>query len=109
MRPARRPRSSTMWAPTPTGPRPRRPTPPGRPAPPSRSAPPGEATPVSHHVGAYAYRPEALSAYAAWAPGPLEELEGLEQLRFVENGSPVLCVEVEAEGRNFWELNRSGE
>lgn len=62
-------------------------------------------TPVFHHVGVYAYRPAALSAYAGWQPGPLEGLEGLEQLRFLENGRPVLCVEVEARGRQFWELN----
>jgi len=37
--------------------------------------------------------------------GPLEQLEGLEQLRFMENGHKVLCVEVEAKGRQFWELN----
>jgi 3-deoxy-manno-octulosonate cytidylyltransferase (CMP-KDO synthetase) len=35
----------------------------------------------------------------------LEQLEGLEQLRFMENGRKVLCVEVEAKGRQFWELN----
>lgn len=65
----------------------------------------GEATPVFHHVGIYAYRPEALRAYPAWEPGPLETLEGLEQLRFLEHGASVLCVEVEARGRQFWELN----
>lgn len=37
--------------------------------------------------------------------GPLEQLEGLEQLRFLERGAHVLCVEVEAKGRQFWELN----
>ena len=63
------------------------------------------ATPVFHHVGVYAYRPAALGAYPGWQPGPLEALEGLEQLRFLENGRPVLCVEVEARGRQFWELN----
>ncbi len=62
-------------------------------------------TPVFHHVGVYAYRPDALAAYPGWAPGPLEGLEGLEQLRFLENGRPVLCVEVKAKGRQFWELN----
>ncbi len=62
-------------------------------------------TPVFHHVGVYAYRPAALSAYPAWPTGPLERLEGLEQLRFMENGGAVLCVEVEARGRAFWELN----
>jgi 3-deoxy-manno-octulosonate cytidylyltransferase (CMP-KDO synthetase) len=62
-------------------------------------------TPVFHHVGVYAYRPEALASYPDWPVGPLEQLEGLEQLRFMENGRAVLCVEVDARGRQFWELN----
>lgn len=62
-------------------------------------------TPVFHHVGVYAYRPSALGAYPRWKAGPLESLEGLEQLRFMERGRPVLCVEVGARGRQFWELN----
>ncbi|MEQ9692851.1 manno-octulosonate cytidylyltransferase [Shimia sp. SDUM112013] len=62
-------------------------------------------TPVFHHVGVYAYRPSALGAYPRWQAGPLESLEGLEQLRFMEHGHKVLCVEVEARGRHFWELN----
>jgi 3-deoxy-manno-octulosonate cytidylyltransferase (CMP-KDO synthetase) len=65
----------------------------------------GEDSPVFHHVGVYAYRPEALARYVAMAPGPLERWEGLEQLRFMENGEPVHCVEVEARGAHFWELN----
>lgn len=67
--------------------------------------PPDAMTPVFHHVGVYAYRPSALAAYPRWKPGPLESLEGLEQLRFLERERPVLCVEVEARGRQFWELN----
>ncbi|WP_298566943.1 manno-octulosonate cytidylyltransferase [uncultured Aliiroseovarius sp.] len=62
-------------------------------------------TPVFHHVGVYAYRPSALAAYPRWAPGPLEQLEGLEQLRFLEREHPVQCVEVKSRGRQFWELN----
>ncbi|SEN09805.1 3-deoxy-manno-octulosonate cytidylyltransferase (CMP-KDO synthetase) [Loktanella fryxellensis] len=62
-------------------------------------------TPVWHHVGVYAYRPDALRAYGTWPIGPLETLEGLEQLRFLEQARPVLCVEVDAKGRQFWELN----
>lgn len=64
-----------------------------------------EPTPVFHHVGIYAYRPAALAAYPGWEIGPLETLEGLEQLRFLENSRSVLCVEVAARGRQFWELN----
>jgi 3-deoxy-manno-octulosonate cytidylyltransferase (CMP-KDO synthetase) len=41
----------------------------------------------------------------AWPSGPLETLEGLEQLRFLENNHSILCVEVDARGRQFWELN----
>ena len=62
-----------------------------------------------HHVGVYAYRPAALAAYAGWPVGPLETWEGLEQLRFMENGTPVHCVEVEARGRAFWELNNPSD
>jgi 3-deoxy-manno-octulosonate cytidylyltransferase (CMP-KDO synthetase) len=64
-----------------------------------------EDTPVFHHVGVYAYKPSALAAYPRWDTGPLEQLEGLEQLRFLEHDRPVLCVEVQARGRQFWELN----
>ncbi len=70
---------------------------------------PDAPTPVFHHVGVYAYRPAALAAYPAWPLGTLEQLEGLEQLRFLENGHPVLCVEVQAHGRQFWELNNPSD
>jgi 3-deoxy-manno-octulosonate cytidylyltransferase (CMP-KDO synthetase) len=65
----------------------------------------GEIIPVFHHVGAYAFRRDALLRYDRWSEGPLEAWEGLEQLRFLENGVAVRCVEVEARGRAFWELN----
>ena len=64
-----------------------------------------EKVPVWHHVGVYAYRPAALAAYCGWEAGPLERWEGLEQLRFLENGCPVRCVAVEPRGAVFWELN----
>ena len=66
---------------------------------------PSENIPVYHHVGVYAYRPGALKAYISWPECQLEKLEGLEQLRFLYNGVAVKCVEVEARGRLFWELN----
>ncbi len=64
-----------------------------------------DATPVFHHVGVYAYRADGLDRYLSVAPGVLENLEGLEQLRFMEAGIPVQCVEVKARGAEFWELN----
>ncbi|WP_312525491.1 manno-octulosonate cytidylyltransferase [Paracoccus sp. (in: a-proteobacteria)] len=66
-------------------------------------------TPVFHHVGVYAYRPAALAEYPGWGEGRTEVLEGLEQLRFLERGRKVLCVEVEARGREFWELNNPSD
>lgn len=68
-----------------------------------------EPTPVFHHVGVYAYRPDALAQYSAAPEGVLERLEGLEQLRFLENGHKLRCVEVEARGRPFWELNNPSD
>lgn len=64
-----------------------------------------EMTPVWHHVGVYAYRPEALIRYPTWPAGVLETLEGLEQLRFLEQGRAIYCAPVDARGRPFWELN----
>ncbi len=70
---------------------------------------PADAVPVFHHVGCYAYRPKALRRYAGWDEGALEKREGLEQLRFLENNVPVRCVEVDARGRSFWELNNPSD
>lgn len=74
-----------------------------------RSYADAEPTPVFHHVGVYAYRPAALMAYPTWTIGPLEQLEGLEQLRFLEQGRKILCVQVQARGRQFWELNNPSD
>lgn len=65
--------------------------------------------PVFHHLGLYAYRPDALARYVALAPAPLERLEGLEQLRFLENAIALRCVEVQARGRVFWEVNNPAD
>lgn len=69
----------------------------------------GDDIPVFHHVGVYAYRPEALAAYQAWGESRLEVLEGLEQLRFLANGMKVRCVEVAGAGRQIWEVNNPGD
>ena len=41
------------------------------------------------HVGLYVYRREALQRFAALAPSPLEEAEGLEQLRALHHGMRI--------------------
>ena len=64
-----------------------------------------ETSPVFHHVGVYAYRMSAVQAYQEWNIGRLEKPEGLEQLRFIENGAKVYVAEVDAKGHEFWELN----
>ena len=64
-----------------------------------------EEVPVFHHIGVYAYTAKALLNYKQNGACMLEELEGLEQLRFLHNMSPIFCVEVDAKGRDFWELN----
>ncbi len=61
--------------------------------------------PMFHHVGIYAYRPKVLQEYMVWSEGLLESLEGLEQIRFLENNRIIKCVEVDSKGRLFWELN----
>jgi 3-deoxy-manno-octulosonate cytidylyltransferase (CMP-KDO synthetase) len=64
-----------------------------------------EFCPVFHHVGVYAYRQNALTEYLSFPEGILEELEGLEQLRFLENDRHIFCVEVSGKGQSFWEVN----
>ena len=71
--------------------------------------PPGaldrELSPVRLHIGVYAYRPAALASYVATEPSELEQLEGLEQLRFLALGIPVSVVEVEPPPFALRELN----
>lgn len=60
---------------------------------------------VHLHLGVYAYRPAALRAYAATPPSPLEALEGLEQLRFLETDQPIRIVSFEPLDWDCIELN----
>ena len=64
-----------------------------------------ELSPVRLHVGVYAYRPQALAAYAATPVSELEALEGLEQLRFLVAGIPIAMVEVATPSFALRELN----
>ena len=44
------------------------------------------------HIGVYAFRKEALMEFYRLAPTPLEEIEKLEQLRYLENGKRIRMV-----------------
>ena len=61
--------------------------------------------PVYLHLGLYAYRPAALESYCHVPASKLEQLEGLEQLRFLELGLPVSVCEFDPLGWDVIELN----
>ena len=65
----------------------------------------GELSPVRLHIGIYAYRPTALATYVSTPVSELEQLEGLEQLRFLAAGIPVEVIEVETPPFILRELN----
>lgn len=52
-------------------------------------------SPVWQHLGLYGYTMAALEWFASAAPGHYEVLEGLEQLRFLENGWRVATIAVD--------------
>ncbi len=45
------------------------------------------------HLGIYCFRPDALATFVGLEPSRLERLEGLEQLRALENGIDMLVLE----------------
>jgi 3-deoxy-manno-octulosonate cytidylyltransferase (CMP-KDO synthetase) len=49
------------------------------------------------HVGLYAYRRQALALFASLPRSPLEEAEGLEQLRALHHGMRIRVVEMDGE------------
>lgn len=61
------------------------------------------------HLGIYAYRAEALCAYKASPPSSLELAEGLEQLRFLDQGLGVGTVLCEPPGGSMIELNNPSD
>jgi 3-deoxy-manno-octulosonate cytidylyltransferase (CMP-KDO synthetase) len=54
----------------------------------------GALSPVYQHIGLYGYRFDILKKFVNLAEGKYEELEGLEQLRFIENDIPIQCVHI---------------
>lgn len=52
----------------------------------------GEFSPVHQHIGLYGFRADILKKFVALPPGHYEQLEGLEQLRLLENNIPVRAI-----------------
>jgi 3-deoxy-manno-octulosonate cytidylyltransferase (CMP-KDO synthetase) len=50
------------------------------------------------HIGVYAYRKNALLEFVQWPVGVLENIEKLEQLRYLENGISIKMVETPFSG-----------
>ena len=48
------------------------------------------------HLGVLAYSPEALRFFAETPKGPVEEIEDINELRFIENGRALRMIAVEA-------------
>ena len=51
-----------------------------------------------HHLGVYGYNREAKTMYSASTKFPEEDIEKLEQLRWIQNGIKIGVVEVEFDG-----------
>jgi 3-deoxy-manno-octulosonate cytidylyltransferase (CMP-KDO synthetase) len=50
---------------------------------------------IYKHIGLYVFRRSLLLSIGQMAPTPLEEAEGLEQLRFLENGYRIKVIPVD--------------
>lgn len=61
-----------------------------------------ELSPVWRHIGLYGYKRAALERFVSLPEGHYERLEGLEQLRFLENGMRIQAVKVEASESAMW-------
>lgn len=61
-----------------------------------------DTSPVAQHLGIYGYTYEALNKIAKLPQGYYEQLEGLEQLRWLEHGFKVTIVPLELADLNAW-------
>jgi 3-deoxy-manno-octulosonate cytidylyltransferase (CMP-KDO synthetase) len=59
----------------------------------ARDGAPGWLGLVRRHIGVYAYRPAALAEFCALPEGPLEQVENLEQLRWLEAGRNIRVLD----------------
>lgn len=58
-----------------------------------------EKSPVFRHIGLYGYSLPMLKQYIRLPESKLEQLEGLEQLRLLENGYTIRCIPVDYKDR----------
>lgn len=56
-----------------------------------------EFSPVYQHIGLYGYRTDILRRFVSLPMGHYETLEGLEQLRFLENGISIRTVTIDVD------------
>ncbi len=56
-------------------------------------------SPIFRHIGLYGYSLDMLEKYITLPESKFEKLEGLEQLRLLENGYTIRCVPVDFKGR----------
>lgn len=55
----------------------------------------GDKSPILRHIGLYGYKTESLFKFKELEEGAYEKLEGLEQLRFLENGMKIKIARVD--------------
>ena len=65
---------------------------------------PGRAA-VHRHIGLYAFRRNGLERYVSLPASPLEECEGLEQLRALEHGLKIRIAIVDYGGRSHGSID----
>lgn len=61
--------------------------------------------PIYKHIGLYAYKRDTLLHLSKLPVGQLEQVEGLEQLRALENDIPIDIVIVNLRGRSMWSID----
>jgi len=56
-------------------------------------------SPIYRHIGLYGYSQATLEKFIQLPESTFEKLEGLEQLRLLENGYSIRCIPVDYQGR----------
>jgi len=56
-----------------------------------------------------AFKSDRAAGQVGGTTAVFDKKEGLEQLRFLENGRHIQCVEVDGKGRAFWEVNNPSD